>query len=216
MVEENLSHKFMKNFSTDHNLVNRGATSTGIAKVEPVINSTQVQQFTFPLTNQTVRIVDINGVPHWIAKDVCEVLDYNNVGMAVYRLDDDEKGVSIVYTLGGNQKMIVINESGLWSLIMTSRKPEAKPFQKWVTSEVLPTIRKTGGYGQQKQEIPDFSDPAVLNRFLIQQTALGMELKANVKQLEEKNTKLVTENVDLHDHLDALGLGAVYDRLFSP
>ena len=175
---------------------------------EPVINSTQVQQFTFPLTNQTVRIVDINGVPHWIAKDVCEVLDYNNVGMAVYRLDDDEKGVSIVYTLGGNQKMIVINESGLWSLIMTSRKPEAKPFQKWVTSEVLPTIRKTGGYGQQKP-VPvtfDLTDPEQLLKYY---ATKQIELSANVKQLEEKNVELVSEVADLHDHLDALVLGAV-------
>jgi prophage antirepressor-like protein len=173
---------------------------TGFA--EPVINGTQIQQFTFPLTNQTVRIVDINGVPHWIAKDVCEVLDYNNVGMAVYRLDDDEKGVSIVYTLGGNQKMIVINESGLWSLIMTSRKPEAKAFKKWVTSEVLPSIRKTGGYGQQKPVTFDLTDPEQLLRYY---ATKQIELSGNVKQLEEKNTKLVTENVELHNHLDALG-----------
>jgi prophage antirepressor-like protein len=66
--------------------------------------------------------------------------------MAVASLDDDEKGVSNVYTLGGMQKMLCINESGLYHLIFTSRKGEAKAFRKWVTSEVIPSIRKTGSY----------------------------------------------------------------------
>lgn len=107
--------------------------------------------------------------------------------------------------MGRPQEVMLINEANLYRLINRSNTLHAETFQDWVCEKILPSIRKTGGYGQQKQEIPDFSDPAVLNRFLIQQTALGMELKANVKQLEEKNTKLVTENVDLHDHLDALG-----------
>ena len=66
--------------------------------------------------------------------------------MALERLDDDEKGVSSIDTLGGNQQLSTINESGLYSLILTSRKPEAKKFKKWVTAEVLPAIRKTGRY----------------------------------------------------------------------
>lgn len=72
--------------------------------------------------------------------------------MAISRLDADEKDVSNVYTLGGNQEMTVINESGLYSLILTSRKPEAKTFKKWVTGTVLPAIRKDGAYimGEEK------------------------------------------------------------------
>lgn len=181
-----------------------------VDKVEPVINSTQVQQFTFPLTNQTVRIVDRDGENWYIAKDPCDVLGIQNVSQALEGLDDDEKSlVCITYGTPGNPNVAIISEPGLYRLLAVSRKPVAKPFQRWLYHEVLPSIHKTGGYGQQKQEIPDFSDPAVLNRFLIQQTALGMELKANVKQLEEKNTKLVSEVADLHDHLDALVLGAV-------
>ena len=68
-------------------------------------------------------------------------------GVALSRLDDDEKGVSSIDTLGGVQTMATVNESGLYSLIMGSRKPEAKRFKKWVTAEVLPSIRKTGSYG---------------------------------------------------------------------
>jgi anti-repressor protein len=114
--------------------------------------STAIQAFVFPETNQKVRvIIDKNGNPWWVAKDVCKVLDLGQVSRAVSRLDDDEKGTSIIRTLGGNQRMTTVNESGLYSLIMTSRKPEAKAFKKGVTSEVLPTIRKTGSYGHNSQ-----------------------------------------------------------------
>lgn len=79
-------------------------------------------------------------------KDVCAILGIGNNRMASDRLDTDEKGVSQIDTLGGKQEMTVINESGLYNVILRSDKPEAKPFRKWVTSEVLPSIRKTGGY----------------------------------------------------------------------
>ena len=118
--------------------------------------------------------------------------------------------------MGRQQEVVLINEANLYRLINRSNTLHAETFQDWVCEEVLPSIRKTGGYGQPKQEIPDFSDPAVLNRFLIQQTALGMELKANVKQLETKNVALVAEVTELSDHIDALGLGTVCDSLFSP
>ena len=77
---------------------------------------------------------------------MCDCLGIANSRDAVSRLDDDEKGVGKADTLGGGQDMTMISESGLYALIMRSNKPEAKPFRKWVTSEVLPTIRKTGMY----------------------------------------------------------------------
>lgn len=100
----------------------------------------------FKFDSAEVRTAVIDGQPWFVAADVCEALAVGNVSMAVSRLDDDEKGVSSVDTLGGRQDAAVINESGLYSLILTSRKPEAKRFKKWVTSEVLPAIRKTGTY----------------------------------------------------------------------
>lgn len=87
-----------------------------------------------------------NGEPWWVLADVCKVLEIAQPHHAASRLDDDEKDRAIVTTLGGSQEMTIINESGLYSLILTSRKPAAKRFKKWVTSEVLPAIRKTGGY----------------------------------------------------------------------
>lgn len=88
----------------------------------------------------------MNEEPYFIASDICKALDISNVSQALTRLDDDEKGVCLNDTLGGKQEMLTINESGLYRLVMRSDKPDAKPFQKWVTSEVLPTIRKHGAY----------------------------------------------------------------------
>ena len=66
--------------------------------------------------------------------------------MAVSKLDEDEKGISLIDTLGGEQKLGIVNESGLYALVLSSRKPEAKAFKRWITHEVIPSIRKTGGY----------------------------------------------------------------------
>lgn len=94
-----------------------------------------------------VRVILHQDEPWFVAADVCAVLDHGNPRQVVSRLDDDDKGVQIVDTLGGPQEMTIINESGLYTLILTSRKPAAKRFKKWVTSDVLPSIRRTGGYG---------------------------------------------------------------------
>ncbi|MGE7864562.1 BRO family protein [Bacillus mobilis] len=82
----------------------------------------------------------------FVAKDVCEVLEIKQSSVALKKLDEDEKAVINIHTPGGSQDTWGINESGLYSLIMTSRKPQAKAFKKWVTSEVLPSIRKHGAY----------------------------------------------------------------------
>jgi len=101
----------------------------------------------FDFNGSQVRVVLIDGEPWWVAGDVCKVIEISNTRDAVSRLDDDEKdAVDSIDSIGRTQRMTVINESGLYSLVMTSRKPEAKAFKRWVTSEVLPQIRKTGAY----------------------------------------------------------------------
>jgi hypothetical protein len=100
----------------------------------------------------------VGGEPRFVAKDVCDVLDLSDVSMSISRLDDDEKGTSKVCTPGGTQEMSIITESGLYTLVLRSNKPEAKRFRKWVTSEVLPAIRKHGSYSVHK-EIPE-PDPS--------------------------------------------------------
>lgn len=90
-----------------------------------------------------VRTVQKDGEPWWVLKDVCEVLGLKNPTMIADRLDEDER---TKFDLGRQGETNIINESGLYNVILRSDKPEAKPFRKWVTSEVLPAIRKTGGY----------------------------------------------------------------------
>ncbi len=100
----------------------------------------------FNYNSSEVRTIQKDGEPWFVLKDVCSILGIGNSRMAADRLDPDEKGVSQIDTLGGKQEMTIINESGLYNVILRSDKPEAKPFRKWVTSEVLPAIRKHGGY----------------------------------------------------------------------
>jgi prophage antirepressor-like protein len=100
----------------------------------------------FVYEGRDVRIISLNGQPWFVAADVCSVLDISKHRDAVSRLDEDERGSVLVDTPGGQQQMAAISEAGLYSLIMVSRKPEAKAFKRWVTHEVLPEIRKTGGY----------------------------------------------------------------------
>jgi prophage antirepressor-like protein len=101
----------------------------------------------FNFENKEVRTVEMNNNIYFVASDVCKVLEHSNPSMALSRLDEDEKGINNVYTPGGSQEVLLVNESGLYSLVLTSRKPEAKRFKKWITSEVIPSIRKTGAYG---------------------------------------------------------------------
>ena len=100
----------------------------------------------FNYQNREVRTVEQNGEPWFVLKDVCEVLGIGTPAKVAERLDEDEKGMSQIHTPGGLQNVSIITESGLYNVILRSDKPEAKPFRKWVTSEVLPSIRKTGGY----------------------------------------------------------------------
>ena len=119
----------------------------------------------FTFDKMDVRVIRKDGEPWFVASDVCAALTIADASMAVARLDDDEKGTSSVGTLGGEQAMMIISESGLYSLILTSRKSAAKRFKKWVTSEVLPSIRKTGTYTVGQPQ-PAFQVPATLSAAL--------------------------------------------------
>lgn len=100
----------------------------------------------FDFEDNAVRVIEIDGEPWFVAADVARILEYRDAFNATRILDDDEKDTHLMSTPSGNQEMSVINESGLYHLIILSRKPEAKKFRKWVTAEVLPSIRKTGMY----------------------------------------------------------------------
>ncbi|AYB00094.1 phage antirepressor KilAC domain-containing protein [Lachnoanaerobaculum umeaense] len=107
-----------------------------------------------------IRTVEIDSEPWFVGKDVAEVLGYSNPRKAIGdHIDDEDKGVTKCDTLGGSQELTVINESGLYSLILSSKLQNAKAFKRWVTSEVLPSIRKHGLYA--KEELLDNPDIAI-------------------------------------------------------
>lgn len=103
-----------------------------------------------------VRVVFKNGEPFFVAADVCRILELGNSAQAVARLDDDEKSTIILNDgTPGNPNLIVVNEPGLYHLVLSSRKPEARAFKRWVTHEVLPSIRRTGSYHRIPQTYPE-------------------------------------------------------------
>lgn len=100
----------------------------------------------FAFNAAAVRVFTIQDAPWFMAGDIAGILGFKHVPHMLRMLDDDEKGVHIVDTLGGKQESAIVNESGLYACVLKSRRPEAKTFRKWVTSEVLPSIRQHGGY----------------------------------------------------------------------
>ncbi len=100
----------------------------------------------FEYEGRNVRVAGTPDSPLFVAADVCRILGIGDTSRALERLDSDEKGTSSIRTPGGLQEMLCVNESGLYTLILGSRKPEARAFKRWVTHQVLPSIRKTGSF----------------------------------------------------------------------
>ena len=130
----------------------------------------------FDFNEKTVRVIMQDGEPWWVAKDVCNILGLSNARDAISVLDDDEKRVSEIPTPsnGGYSKLNIVSESGLYTLIIRSNKPEAKQFKRWITHEVIPSIRKTGSYVM----------PSKVQRFDAKTTSLNsLLLKIGWKEL---------------------------------
>lgn len=140
-----------------------------------------------------IRVIEQNGEPWFVGKDVAVMLGYSNTRDALNKhVDEEDKGVAKCDTLSGAQDMTIINESGLYSLVLGSKLPEAKRFKKWVTSEVLPTIRRHGMYA---------TDELLDNPDLLIQVATAL------KEEREKNRLLKEENALMApkaDYFDAL------------
>jgi prophage antirepressor-like protein len=141
----------------------------------------------FNFQSSEVRTVTRDGEPWFVLADVAEILGFSRSRDAARVLDDDEKGAHIVRTPGGDQEVTIISESGVYALALRSRRPEAKPFRKWVTSEVLPAIRKTGRYEAATAAPPV---PSFLNRRWL--TTFDYEGRERVSALDPEHflTKL--------------------------
>lgn len=153
----------------------------------------------FPYQNHQVHATTIDDGLWFVAKDVCDILDIGNVSQAVARIEDDEKAIISNDTPSGSQEMLIINESGLYSLILSSRKPEARPFRRWITKEVLPSIRKTGSYSleQPKTKLEMIAEGFV-HMARIEREHMQLRTEHNVLEerhdvLEEKHEELETK-----------------------
>lgn len=132
----------------------------------------------FNYNGNEVRTVQIDGEPWWVLKDVCGVLDIEQPTRVAERLEEDEVSQThVIDSLGRKQNTYIINESGLYNVILRSDKPQAKPFRKWVTNEVLPSIRKTGGY-----QLPQMSKEL---RAIIMQDQKIQEVENRVNRVQE-------------------------------
>lgn len=153
--------------------------------------------------NAPIRVQVINGTACFVAKDVCRTLGISKYRDAMMLLDDDERASVLVDTLGGAQKMAAVNESGLYSLAFQSRKPGAKKFRKWVTMEVLPSIRKTGGYQVKvrRKRLPMLKDRSE------ELGAFFSELPKWVTLEDEKEVSRVLEVSRRHVHEVLMGRG---------
>lgn len=123
----------------------------------------------FSFEGNKVRTLKINNEPYFVGKDVAKILGYSNTRDALSRyVDSEDKGVAKLDTLGGKQNQTIINESGLYSLILSSKLPKAKKFKHWVTSEVLPSIRKHGAYMTDEKIEEVLTDPDTIIKLATQ------------------------------------------------
>lgn len=163
--------------------------------------TSEVRPFVFANANQPVRALTIDGDPWFVARDVCDILQLDNLGEALRNLDEDELTSESLMSGGQHREMKLISESGLYTLIIRSNKPQAKPFRKWVTAEVLPAIRKTGGYAMpggthKRADIFHHRRP---------QTATGLDIRFTC-DLTKVISKRSPEDLAVLERLTGIGL----------
>jgi len=152
----------------------------------------------FDFNSNQVRTVSIEGQPWFVAKDVCNALEIANPRDAINKLDEDEKGVVNADTLGGSQEISIISESGMYSLVLKSRKPEAKAFKKWITAVVLPSIRQTGGYQVEPQparQLPPVRDVVDYAKSLAVITTTAMPAALKQAFLDRLGDEMITTKI---------------------
>ena len=171
-----------------------------------------------------VRGVVIDGIPYFVGKDVAQALEYGNPRQALKtNVDDEDKVVHSMDTPGGTQSMTLINESGLYSLILSSKLPKAKEFRHWVTSEVLPSIRKTGSYGSNTIPRTDFVrfvetvtrlDPSVHKTVV--DAFLGIVNTPDVPQKKEEPVYVEIKPTPMDSAIKAISVRQLIDDYLAP
>jgi len=180
------------------------------------MDENKVQIFNFK--NDEIRTIEINGGIWFVGNDICKALDIKLPHSSLKLLQrDDLHTMKVIDSLGRNQKTTVINESGLYSLVLKSRKPEAEKFKKWITSDVLPTIRKTGRY---EFNSPQSEDELILRSFTILRTRLEQQKpKVDIydRFISSKGSYLIREAAKIlqENHEISMGEQNLYEWLRS-
>jgi len=152
-----------------------------------------------------IRAMLVDDEPWFVAKDICDALDITDVSVAMRRLDDDEKLIRTIYGSGQGREMSLINESGLYSLVLTSRKHEAREFKRWITHEVIPSIRKHGIYA---------TDTVINN--ILQDPDFGIKLLTELKQERSQRERLEIETAQQQEVIEELEpKGEYYDNVLQ-
>lgn len=156
-----------------------------------LVSNTQVRKgdlMSFAFSGHSIRVLMVQGEPWWLALDVCSALGINNARQTVKRLDRDERNTVILNDgKRGNPCRNIVSESGLYNLILRSDKPEAGTFKRWVTHEVLPTIRKTGSYQMDSRQVPQNYREAL--RQLLAQVEQNEDQETVIREQDELITK---------------------------
>ena len=157
-----------------------------------------------------VRTLVVNSEPWFVGSNVATILGYTNPQKAIRdHVDDDDKLTERIVLSGQNREVVIINESGMYSLILSTKLPTAKKFKRWVTSEVLPAIRKTGGYmGAQQDETPE----QLMARALRVANETLARQKAKMEQVQRENKRLNAENEQKEGEINILRPDAEYTR----
>ena len=147
----------------------------------------------------SVRSLEIDGEPWFVGKDVTKILGYTNANKAIKdHVDPEDKGTNVLDTPGGKQRLVVINEAGLYTLVISSKLPTAKQFKRWIVSEVLPSIRKTGSYSI--QPIGQSNEEILANAVLLSQRIIE-ENRKKISLLESDNARMKPKE----EYYDAVG-----------
>lgn len=158
----------------------------------------------------SIRTLCNGGVLHFVASDVCRALDIKNSRDTIRRLDNDEKGVALIDTRGGKQSLNVVNEYGLYNLVLASRKPEAKAFKRWITHEVIPAIRQHGMYATAEtvEAMLSDSDTAIkLLTTLKEERQARLEAEVQLEQVKTENAiqkQVIAEFKPIKEYVDTI------------
>lgn len=144
-----------------------------------------------------IRVIEKDGEPWFVAVDVCDILDLSNPTIAVSRLDNDERAK---FNLGRQGDATIVNEPGLYTLILGSRKPEAKAFKRWITHEVIPSIRKYGAY-----MTPEKLEEAICNPDTIIEICMQLKLEQEKRKQAEAENRQIKPKADYFDNLVEIG-----------